>query len=53
MSTDPIREDAAETEAVLSLQETEAGDEVEAHEASTWTIGCNITVTKTLPPTEL
>ncbi|MFD7639210.1 hypothetical protein ACFV4P_01005 [Kitasatospora sp. NPDC059795] len=49
MSTDRTPEnDAAETEAVLSLQETETGSEVEAHEASTWTIGCNITVTKTI-----
>ncbi|WP_404870078.1 hypothetical protein ACI1MP_31475 [Kitasatospora griseola] len=49
MSVDQTPEDnAAEAEAVLSLQETETGDEVEAHEASTWTIGCNITVTKTV-----
>ncbi|WP_158071956.1 hypothetical protein [Kitasatospora sp. CB01950] len=49
MTTDRTPEnDSAEAEAVLSLQETETGKEVEAHEASTWTIGCNITVTKTI-----
>ncbi|MFD7639214.1 hypothetical protein ACFV4P_01025 [Kitasatospora sp. NPDC059795] len=41
-------ENAAETEAVLSLQETETGDEVEAHGASTYSIfACTGTVTPT------
>ncbi|MGW4378978.1 hypothetical protein [Kitasatospora sp. NPDC004531] len=42
-------ENAAETEAVLSLQETETGDEVEAHGgASTYSLfACTGTVTPT------
>ncbi|MFD8597369.1 hypothetical protein ACFV1L_20430 [Kitasatospora sp. NPDC059646] len=49
MSSDRENE-TAETEAVLSLQEAPAAeeDDVQAHGASTLTITCNVTVTKTI-----